>query len=720
MLAYGKLPAEALMDDQGKRLGFDFSGQLEHDTCIGNEAFPAGQRIMGIAGNAIATKVAALPYLVYPVPETWSLAEAATVPMVYSTAYFALIMRGDLQEGQSVLIHSGAGAVGLAAIRICLSRGCEVYTTCSNNAKKSFLLKTFPELKAENIGDSRSCSFEQTVMNGTNGRGVDLCLNSLDQDKLQASIRCLAEYGTLLEIGKYDMVLGSKLPMRAMLKGVSYHSIMLEQVIEEGVKRNPAKGWQLHKLMWDGIKNGEVTPLPFRIFTRDKAADAFRFLAKGLHIGKALVQMHPLLPLDASFSKDVMVPEPNWRMELAGSEKIQIDAHVASSNLLAVHTRWTCRHGHAYIITGGLGGFGLALAQWLAQNGATHIVLTSTRGIQSGKQRLVVQGLEDAGVTVHVSLLDVKERAQTAELLKVASSIAPVAGIFHLAMRMSDKLLANQTGEGWNTCVRSKADGAINLDIESRSLAQQLDLFVLFSSTIAEIGNAGQANYGFANHVCNEICIARKAADVPGVNVALQWGAIGDVGVLAQNEAVSRTSTSARAMKQLKLQMQPVDDCLEKLGYVLAGGRDTPAVVSIYACAAAEKEQAVSQDLVGAVLGILGIDLDNVKEDEDFTELGLDSMQVIEVRHVLQCALGRPVPIEEVGKLSISKLPSLVAEANGGIAESRSTQVTSKSISAEVLCKANLVSAAESRNSEAYASADTLGLLADELDALLT
>eukprot|EP00884_Botryococcus_braunii_P007438 jgi/Botrbrau1/16696/Bobra.0213s0001.1 len=200
MLAYGRLPREEVIDDI---LGGEFSGQLEEPLRIGNEVYPAGQRIFGAARFALATKVAVLPYKVHPIPSSWSYAEAATVRIAYTTAYYAMIMRGGLQPGQSVLIHSGAGAVGLAAIRICLHRGCEVFTTCSSEEKRNFLLGTFPDLKCENIGDSRSCAFEPVVMEGTKGRGVDFCLNSLDQDKLQASVRCIARNGTLLEIGKF-------------------------------------------------------------------------------------------------------------------------------------------------------------------------------------------------------------------------------------------------------------------------------------------------------------------------------------------------------------------------------------------------------------------------------------------------------------------------------------------------------------------------------------
>eukprot|EP00884_Botryococcus_braunii_P006101 jgi/Botrbrau1/15492/Bobra.43_2s0109.1 len=505
MLAYGKLPRDA-MGSAGKlfSIGIEFSGKLDHAARIGALSFPAGQRIMGSAMNAMATKVAAAAYKLYPVPDSWSLAEAATVPIAYSTAYFALVMRGGLRKGQKVLIHSGTGAVGLAAIQICLRRQCEVYTTCSSTAKREFLLGTFPELDEDHIGDSRSTAFEATVMQGTKGKGVDLCLNSLDQEKLQASIRCLAPFGSLLEIGKYDMVVGSMLPMRAMLRGINYQAIHLEQVLVEGPDVDPSMAMELHKIMSEGLANGEVKPLPFTIFARSQTEDAFRYLSKGVHIGKAMVQMVSSVQLEASLATNVLRPAIPDASPASDAEHGQAETETFISSI-SIRPSWSCRPGCTYIITGGLGGFGLALGEWLVSHGATHLVLTSTRGIRTGGQRKIVEAMRNHGIKVEVSLLDVSVQQQAAELLQFASSLAPIAGIFHLAMVLRDRLMLNQTGEGWNGCVVPKAVGAANLDVESRKLTDPLDFFVLFSSAIVEMGNPGQANYSYANSASNEI-----------------------------------------------------------------------------------------------------------------------------------------------------------------------------------------------------------------------
>ena len=141
----------------------------------------------------------------WPIPDEWSLEDASTVPVTYTTAYYALVIRGNLHKGESVLIHAGSGGVGQSAISICLSYDCEVFTTVGTEEKKQFLLKRFPQLKQDHILNSRNTMFEKEILKATNGKGVDIVLNSLADDKLKASVRCLANNGRFLEIGKYDL-----------------------------------------------------------------------------------------------------------------------------------------------------------------------------------------------------------------------------------------------------------------------------------------------------------------------------------------------------------------------------------------------------------------------------------------------------------------------------------------------------------------------------------
>lgn len=149
-----------------------------------------GTRVMGILpAQALATSVVCNTEYTWKVPDSWSLQEAATVPVVYATAYYALIMRGRIRKGDRVLIHGGTGGVGQAAITIALQYGCEVYTTVSSNEKREFLKQRFPQLTDKNFANSRSANFEQYIRHITRGQGVDVVLNSLAHEMLQVRLK---------------------------------------------------------------------------------------------------------------------------------------------------------------------------------------------------------------------------------------------------------------------------------------------------------------------------------------------------------------------------------------------------------------------------------------------------------------------------------------------------------------------------------------------------
>lgn len=165
-------------------------------------------------------------------PADWTLADSATVPCVYGTVYAAFFLATKIEKGKSILIHAGSGGVGLAAIRVAFAYGLEVFTTVSTDEKKKFLLNEFPELKVQNIGNSRDTSFRKMIMLRTKGNGVDYVLNSLAEEKLHASIKCLGKGGKFLEIGKFDMANDTKIGLASFLNQLSFHSIMVDKLFK--------------------------------------------------------------------------------------------------------------------------------------------------------------------------------------------------------------------------------------------------------------------------------------------------------------------------------------------------------------------------------------------------------------------------------------------------------------------------------------------------------
>ena len=223
MLALGKISdiRDRKIYKQEAYLGFEFSGVKRN-----------GERVMGIGvgAGALATYYDANIAILWKVPDSWTLEEAATVPLVYFTVYFAFFNTTTIKAGKKILIHSGSGGVGQAAIEVAFAYGLEVFTTVSNEEKKNYLLKRFPKLKPENIGNSRSTTFEKMVLENTEGKGVDYVLNSLSGDKLKASIRCLGIDGVFLEIGKYDIQMGTNLDMRYLSKRITIKAVIFDDL----------------------------------------------------------------------------------------------------------------------------------------------------------------------------------------------------------------------------------------------------------------------------------------------------------------------------------------------------------------------------------------------------------------------------------------------------------------------------------------------------------
>jgi len=176
-------------------LGMEFSGRDE-----------SGSRVMGLLpAKGLATVVDVHGDFLWSVPDDWSLEQAATVPVAYSTAFYALVVRGQIKAGETILIHSGSGAVGQAAISIALRHGCRVIITVGSDDKRKYLQQRFPELNDSSFANSRDANFWRTVQKLTGGRGVDVVVNSLTEDKLQSSVQLLAQHGRFLEIGKFDL-----------------------------------------------------------------------------------------------------------------------------------------------------------------------------------------------------------------------------------------------------------------------------------------------------------------------------------------------------------------------------------------------------------------------------------------------------------------------------------------------------------------------------------
>ncbi|XP_041971751.1 fatty acid synthase-like isoform X2 [Aricia agestis] len=584
---------------------------------------PNGSRVMAMVPNSgCSNLVLADKALTWSIPDEWTFEEAATVPVAYGTVYYAMVMVGRLKRGESVLIHAGSGGVGQAAINVALFYGCEVFTTVGTPEKRAFLKKLFPQLKDSHIGNSRDTSFEDMIRRETNGQGVDIVLNSLADEKLQASVRCLAYRGRFLEIGKFDISNNTPIGMYFLLKETSFHGIMLDYVFEQNYEFRAT----LQDLLLSGIESGAIRPLTYCTFEKDEVEQAFRYMAAGKHIGKVIIKIR-----EEEKTPVCGQPEPL---------------------IMKVLPRYICNKDFVYVIVGGLGGFGLELADWLILRGARKVLLTSRRGISNGYQASRLRAWAGYGADVQISTHDITSESGCEAMLKMANAMGPVEAVFNLAVVLKDALFQNLTPEQFIASFAPKARATMYLDTLTQKMCPSLKDFVVFSSVSCGRGNSGQTNYGLSNSVMERICEARKKRGLPAL--AVQWGAIGDVGIVAdmQDEDV-----------QLEIGgtlQQRISSCLLALDKFL---KQDAVIVSSLVVAEKKAGGSGCGSIVDAVAQIMGIkDLKTVSQQVSLAELGMDSMMAVEIKQTLEREFEIFLTAQDIRTLSFARLVELTAQ----------------------------------------------------------
>lgn len=609
MLSTGKLAVDSLPKELWTEecvIGLEMAGRDSE-----------GKRVMALANaKCLATTCEIDKKLKWYIPDNWTMEQAATVPCVYSTAYYAILMRGKARKGESILIHAGSGGVGQAAISVSLHHGLNVFTTVGNNEKIKFLMKTFPQLNQSYIGNSRDASFEQMIMRETNGQGVDLVLNSLTGESLQASVRCLGLNGRFLEIGKFDLNNNTPLGMSVFLKNSQFHGIFLDSVMEY----NDEEMVQINKLVENGIKAGAVRPLQTNLYEQSQIEQAFRFMASGKHIGKVVIKLR-----DEEENKIMLPP----------------------LKLVNALPRTYLHRDKTYIIVGGLGGFGLELANWFVLRGARKLVISSRNGVRTGYQSLMIRRWKERGVSVQIDTSDVSTLNGARNLLNKANSAGSVGGIINLAAVIKDGLFQNLSISDFDAVCKSKIEITKNLDIASRKLCPDINYFICFSSQSCGRGNAGQANYGYANSGMERICEYRQKLGLPAT--AIQWAAIGDTGIVIESMEYDNNSIVQGTHPQRMV------SCLQIIDYFMQ--QPHPILSSMVIAEKRKADGNAGVSLVDSVFNVLGIKIiKDIQENATLNSLGVDSLMVAEIKQNLERNFDIILSIPDIRQLTISKL----------------------------------------------------------------
>ncbi|MEH1101800.1 SDR family NAD(P)-dependent oxidoreductase [Micromonospora sp. CPCC 205561] len=577
--------------------------------------FAVGDRVMGLFYGAFGTEVVTDARVVVPMPSGWSFTTAASTPIAFCTAHHALVDLAQVKPGERVLVHAAAGGVGMAAVRLARHLGAEVYGTASPGKWDALRAMGLPDT---HIGNSRTLEFEERFA----GAGIDVVIDSLAKEFVDASLRLLRPGGRFVEMGKTDV----RDPGRVAEEhpGVEYQAFDL-------LANDPAQVGAILRDVLALLAEERVTPLPVRTYDLRRAPEAFRIMAKAQHVGKLVLTAPPRRNPDGTV-----------------------------------------------LITGGTGTLGAMLARHLVtRGGVRHLLLTSRRGPDAPGAAELVAELTGHGAQVTVAACDAADRAALAETLARVPAAHPLTVVVHTAGVLDDAVVSALTPAQVDAVLRPKVDAAVNL--HELTLDGELAEFVVFSAAAGTLGGPGQGNYAAANTFLDALVARRRAAGLPARSLA--WGLWGEAsGMTAHLDANDRARMARVGLVELSVEQglalydaaelhdepllvpMPVDPAvLRELGRAgilpalmrgLVRGPSRRAVEQTTQSPGALRESLASQSgpqrrhtvlefvkaQAAAVLGHAGAGA--VDADRPFTELGFDSLTAVEFRNRLKTATG--------------------------------------------------------------------------------
>lgn len=684
MYALGMLSDEAVESGfAGATLGLECAGVI---SAVGPAVtgLNVGDRVLAFGPACFANQVTTRASAVARLPKAISFEAAATIPCTFFTAYYAMHYLARLRQGEKILIHGAAGGVGVAAIQIAKHLGAVVFATAGTDEKRDFLRL----LGADYIFDSRSLAFADQIMAVTQGQGIDVVLNSLAGEAINRNLSLLKPFGRFLELGKRDFYENTKVGLRPFRNNISYFGIDADQLLQE----QPALTQSLFQEVMNLFEQGVLHPLPLRAFEADHVVDAFRHMQQARQIGKVVL----------TYPREI--------------------SHVHKPSL--AQKPLSLKDDATYLVTGGLGGFGLRTAQWLVSKGARHLVLLSRSGSVATESIEAIAALEAHGVAVLAKACDVTDLAALESVFnQMRASMPPLRGLVHAAAVIDDALIRNTSIEQIEQIFAPKILGARHLHELTSALT--LDFFVLYSSATTLFGNPGQGAYVAANAYLETLAHARRSSGLPALCV--RWGAIDDVGFLARNPKIKEalqgrmggaTITSSAALDVLERLI--VSDRSD-LGVLEL---DWTALSRFLPSAAEPKFSAVSvqdddsksakhkaddirhllgelshEDLVNAFKDLLKTEIgeilriapDKIDSDRSLYDIGMDSLMGVELVLAIENRFGISLSVMAISEgPTITKLVEKILEQLVGTEDPAEEVGTGTELSLQVQHLANL------------------------------
>lgn len=634
----GMLPEEAVEHGfSGATIGMECSGIVER---VGSDVthVKPGDRVMGFASSTFGTHVTSRADGIGLLPDNVGLIEAATIPTTFITAWYALDHLARLRKGETVLIHGAAGGVGLAALQIAKMKGAIVFAT-AGSADKQRLVK---DMGADHVLSSRSLAFAEEIMALTDGKGLDVVLNSLAGEAITRGLALLKPFGRFLEIGKRDLYANSRIGLRPFRQNLSYFGIDADTLLVERAELAAELFAEISAL----FATGALRPLPHLSFPIARSDEAFRLMQASKHIGKIVIT----LP-SADRRAAPLVPAASLNLPRDGT----------------------------FVVTGGLAGFGLTTARWLAENGVSKLALMGRRGAATEEAEEALASLAAAGVTVKPIAVDVADRtALAAALAEIRSEMGVIKGVVHAAAVIEDAPVIMIQRDLAHRVQSAKMQGAWNL--HELTLNDPLEAFVLYSSSSAVVGNPGQGMYVGANLFLDSLAQLRRALGRPALSVG--WGAIKGAGFLTRNTHVEEMLESRAGMAAT-----PVQDALSELGRLLTvdatrvaasqfnlmrlgqslpgtrmprfqnlvpqgvsvtGDQGSTLAAALEAMSDEERMDVLTNLVREQVARVIGAAASQIEADRTLAEMGLDSLMAVELAEALEQEIGKPVSVMQM------------------------------------------------------------------------
>jgi amino acid adenylation domain-containing protein len=607
-----------------------------------------GDSVIAMAAGSFSQYVIVNAQFVTLKPDNLSFEEAASIPVNFLTAYYALHHVAQISAGDRILIHAAAGGTGMAAVQIAKLAGAEVFATASP-PKWEALRK----MGVKHIMNSRNVDFAEQVMEITHGEGVNVVFNSLTSgDFITKSLSVVSPQGRFVEIGKRGVWDSSQVAQ--VRPDVSYWVVDL---VRESQQQPELIQSMLQELLGK-FSQGLLQPTSLKIFAIADVINAFRYMQQAKHIGKIVVTQtaqptHTVTPL--KFKED-----------------------------------------GTYLITGGLGGLGLLVARWMVEQGAKHLVLVSRRSPDDAAASQLAE-LKAAGTQVIVAIADVSEYAAMARVLNdIKQSTPPLAGIIHSVGVLSDGVLQNQSWSSFEQVMAPKVQGAWHLHQLTQN--QPLDFFVLFSSAASLLGSPGQANHSAANAFLDALAHYRAAMGLSGLSI--HWGAVAQIGEAAERGADIRAQQSGmgaiapdQVIKALELIMSntavevgvvPIDwsawqDKVTQWPFLADWENVTSTMVTqndqllekLKRITGNERENILITHLQNEIAQVLGMKTADVDAKQPLNLMGIDSLMAVELRNRIKTKLEVDVPITKF--IEGDSIVSLSADISQQLSQSNQT-----------------------------------------------